>query len=547
LKHVLIFLLLTNIAAGATYYCDAAAAGTGNAGTEGDPFSEADLTDLTQAWDLGDTIYCKGSFGTIDVLAQEYGNVGTGHTTWSAWPGFTPDANVVQIRDTNYLKFDGWNLDAGWADAEKMYTINFSQAGADEIYFKDCNIYGTRRINPSFGDFFPYYHAPAYGGVAQPYVIYVNTAAINDVTIDGCTFRHGFNFLELKRNSTWIIKNSTFHRSGGNAGINSGGDYGTDVHITVQDCTFYDFKPYYGLYSYLGTETAGDWDNLSAYETITFSTGATGIFWSWTGTYVQFWADDENNLPTAAEADGTTITRDSDPSNYIFTKSGAVQQAHNDCIVFPNDAGRPDNPCIIERCLFYNCHNDFLKSEGAENSDPNFIFRNNVCWTTEEGTADLDKHLLIGGGDVEIYNNIFISEHVGQIAFQISSNAQSSIVVNNIISYVNTACVPATTTVGYNIFMQSVGDIDDDLEGTGDIYGQDFADIPAGNNRYFTDFTNNDYSVYNSSSPQVGTASAMYAPSDDFIGTVRPQGGTDDIGAYEFIQNSVFYLFGVYQ
>jgi len=52
-------------------------------------------------------------------------------------------------------------------------------------------------------------------------------------------------------------------------------------------------------------------------------------------------------------------------------------------------------------------------------------------------------------------------------------------------------------------------------------------------NDAFTDYANGDFSVKNSSSVLYDAASATYAPADDIIGTERPQGSADDIGAFE--------------
>jgi hypothetical protein len=53
-------------------------------------------------------------------------------------------------------------------------------------------------------------------------------------------------------------------------------------------------------------------------------------------------------------------------------------------------------------------------------------------------------------------------------------------------------------------------------------------------NPQFVSPSTGDYRL-KSTSPAIGYGSSRYAPSDDIVGAARPQGGRDDIGAYEYI------------
>ena len=70
----------------------------------------------------------------------------------------------------------------------------------------------------------------------------------------------------------------------------------------------------------------------------------------------------------------------------------------------------------------------------------------------------------------------------------------------------------------------------------GDDTGESTAQSPSGGS-WDNEFTTpgSDFSL-ESGGNCVGNASATYAPADDIIGTARPQGGTDDIGAFEYVE-----------
>lgn len=80
---IIVSLCLALSAQAATYYCDAAQTGTNHAGTDADPYSEADLLSksLEVQWQPGDAIYCKGAFGNIISPDQTYGSAGGGYVT----------------------------------------------------------------------------------------------------------------------------------------------------------------------------------------------------------------------------------------------------------------------------------------------------------------------------------------------------------------------------------------------------------------------------------------------------------------------------------
>ena len=54
----------------------------------------------------------------------------------------------------------------------------------------------------------------------------------------------------------------------------------------------------------------------------------------------------------------------------------------------------------------------------------------------------------------------------------------------------------------------------------------------------FVDPANGDFSLTASAANLIDQGNATYAPVNDYIGTNRPQGAADDIGAYEYVSKS---------
>ena len=80
-------------------------------------------------------------------------------------------------------------------------------------------------------------------------------------------------------------------------------------------------------------------------------------------------------------------------------------------------------------------------------------------------------------------------------------------------------------TIDHNLFYQDSGSCPGDCKHGTDAVTSD---------PLFTNKATDDFSI-TATSPAINTGSATSAPSDDYIGTSRPQGAADDIGAYERI------------
>ncbi len=501
----------------ATYYADAAQSGSGHAGTEIDAYSEADMHNSALVWDPGDTIYCKGSFGDIDIANQAYGTVGGGWVTWAVWPGFVPDCNDIDVgAGTLYLKLDGWKIDKGWSDSGGQNTIVFA-GDCSYLWFHDCTIKGVRRINPGSGDYYPYT-----GATTANYTVLMNQGGTTPdyITFDGCDFSYGTSGLYLSRDSTGLlIKGCDFHRYG-NDSITWGSAYGAPDGV-IQDCNFYDQHQWYTSYAYPGYAT-GAWSGHE-YETITHSSGVSGIYWRMhTDTnWIYFFADDAANLPTALETDHTVFTLDSDP-NITFTYDssyGAIQQAHVDCISFEAvSAPQTGGNCTIERCAFWDSSNGFIKSTGTIATA--FTLRNS--WMAFDGPGGQPMNL--GGGVITMYGNTsYIIPPMTTSAIRINNGVASITAYNNIFSGTAIWSDVPDANLGHNVWIASMDNVDVDARGSGDIYGQ----LPV---NLFTDANNRDFTLVPGCTAR-DFGDANYTDGVDYTNTART--AIPDAGAYE--------------
>jgi hypothetical protein len=160
-------------------------------------------------------------------------------------------------------------------------------------------------------------------------------------------------------------------------------------------------------------------------------------------------------------------------------------------------------------------------------------------------------HLKFQGGDYHVYNNTFAENHQSGIsggAFYFSSITSEAIFANNAFTDIK-----GDTYYGRGGGCDDAGDAakiswynnmsDVNIVGAGYCESQNSGWAADSNNTGsktqaalgFTDVSGNDYSI-GANSDLLEGGHATYAPADDYIGTSRPQGSLDDIGAYEFEQ-----------
>lgn len=203
---------------------------------------------------------------------------------------------------------------------------------------------------------------------------------------------------------------------------------------------------------------------------------------------------------------------------------------------------------------FYNAYDAGLSNSGVNESTNRNVVKNSRFFNNGTGALGFATHLTLGCGDADqaynnvlyklgnatayslildgfgcgsmgtptsnavIYNNTVYASDTGSTNFYVSTEATNAILRNNI-SYALGGAIPYFNG------------------GTGTVQDHNL-NIPSGStNPQFTNIATNDYSITSSSTARdAGTTIGTF--STDIIGTARPQNGTWDIGAYEFIVSS---------
>lgn len=171
---------------------------------------------------------------------------------------------------------------------------------------------------------------------------------------------------------------------------------------------------------------------------------------------------------------------------------------------------------------------------GGDGYIDNAMIENNIVYNSH-----FKGFSLISVRNAIISNNITYGNHGAggvHIVEQLDSHYSSgNTVVNNTLDETATACVRINAGNTANVVFNNVclGSTGIAFEGSGNFQSNNLT-ATAG----FTNRASHDYSL-TPGAAQIGAGLASYqsriAPAVDFLGTVRPQGGSYDVGAYEFV------------
>lgn len=244
----------------------------------------------------------------------------------------------------------------------------------------------------------------------------------------------------------------------------------------------------------------------------------------------------------------------------------------------------------VDRCLFYDDgrnpggigdQNDYVHDHNWYAQGAGHIAKNCIFYNIYGGWAiKIDGHLgsftgsthqIINcsfGGDTNTFNYSNITYHGGHITIYnnyagygggIQSHPSGVVIANNVFHdppvsiyggpYDNFAIqcynMPNPSILSSTSILNNVTNADD-LVKFPPTY--DSTDCQAYNNNHdgttdagilntdlgMTDPDNNDFTLTDTATYLIGTGNATYAPSEDYLGTSRPIGSVDDIGAYEY-------------
>jgi hypothetical protein len=524
LYFILALLLPAQLCIGATYYCDLTEVDAGT-GTTGDPWQLSQAEDSGNV-SAGDTVYLRGTGATITITSNSDANGSAGSPIiFKQWVGETQaqfTSVVIDGSSAPFYEFNGLKVDAGTGTSWVVAVSENLSGSGGEITFDGCTIHGYRPTTYPGGDYYPYYFDTVAPGTN--YTMSFTTISGITLTIKNSSIMHGRRLLNLSdiTSGTVLIENNTFDRCSEDF-ISSGGDNGVD-NATYRGNVFGETYPAsrnYGKRYWPGSAT-GTWAGHEG-ETVTQdTTNASGIYVGQDDGRFYIVADDENNLPVRTDQDVWRL--DSDSVNVYFTPSDNGDSAHNDHIQLQ---GYDDNVTVEKNLFIANADYDGNGLKLAGNLGDGIIVKNNVFNFNTPNIAYAIYASQCSTYYRQIVNNTIISKQYNSIRF---TNANGKYVLTNNIIISDITDAGSSITASNNIYSGS-----DPYSDANSIENQDFTDSPSGNNRYFNDYTNGDYSTFDTDSPQIDAGSSSGdIPDSDYVGLPRPSGTTYDVGAYEF-------------
>ncbi|MGD9222545.1 MAG: choice-of-anchor Q domain-containing protein [Desulfobacteraceae bacterium] len=501
----------------AEYYCDLTLSNDGS-GSTNDPWQWSQAENNTNV-SAGDTVYLRGSGGNVTLSTNIDAN-GSDNSpvTYQQWPGQTQarfDSMVIDGTGAPHYVFDGINIDAGTGTTWVTAFIESWSGTGGALTFRNCTIWGFRNSGYSGGDFYPYYLGDTGSTFRNVHTMSFSNTDGLDLTIDNCTFLHGWRILSLygMRNGNIMVTNNAFDRAGEDFINCSGGTENVTISGNILGQT-YGAQAYYSVHLWAGT-AAGTWAGHEGDTVTQDTTNASGFYVGQYNGRIYIIADDESNLLSVVAP--YTWRLDSDPANIYFSVSDDGDNQH--CDYFSTEGC--DNIRLDANDFVYQPYSAQAVKFAAS---ANGTMQNCVIRKWNSGIAAV---ILENIGTVNIFNNIIDPISNDAHTVRMISGIQLNL-ANNILR--GAIYQSGNVTASNNVWTGSAV-----WSGSGDLTNQDLSDSPSGNSRYFTDFTNGDYTPYDgSSSPQVDAGSAAYAPDRDFLGVSRPQGRSDDIGPYEY-------------
>lgn len=412
---------------GYSYYVDSQLGDDAAAGTATAPWKT--FARAQQAVQPGDSVYCSGSLGRIDMTIASPKGTSDRWITYKKWEGrAVPHASALVFNGAKadrYLIFQGFTFAPGEV-ASASYTENNAVylAGGWYVTLDDCDIEGARlaitpgAVDPSVG-FAPYTPVAPY---PPPAVTAGTPGDASFITIKNCRIKYcaiGISVTEnpaytTKQARNWVITDNDIEEASED-GIRFASKGGSSSYIArnyIFNQTFYRYP-----FNWAGQPSfAGAWAGRQWQKVTQDGTGASAIFYKLepvSDGRLRFYvlADDKDHLP-ARNTTGRWVL-DSDPTVYFdpLTVDGLPttgDNAHTDGIAV---MGPSENVMWENNAIEVSKYGGAaMKMENLGGHPLNHTFQNNLFYAMPALNPALGAFLLnIAGGNNCVFkqNTIF--------------------------------------------------------------------------------------------------------------------------------------------
>jgi len=513
-------------------------------GSSGDGTSWAQAKKTWAEMDtLLDALGTDGAGDTVDVNSGSYGDMIEGvlseerddWLTFEAATDTVPDINYIETNGNTgtqlYLKFIGFDVN------DRINCRN----GIDYLWVEDCEISANPLTNLSGGFYAPYWKGNA------DYIIRLAGGSSN-ITIKDCNLVGGYQGVS----ASWPMDNVTIV---GNTIHNLAAD-GLSIagcnDLIIRDNTIYDIDCRRTFVAIIGTQAGGDW---TAGEVLNQAvSGAAGVFDSNSATRLYAYITSETEWAgTNTESGGYSSPGDNGTitgatSGNTVTSITTIDPFHSECMEILHYKAQTQTNVLVERnnCYRLSATTWIQNNQGgkfhayATSTWVDVVVQNNIFLATNRSL------LLTGANGISFYNNTM---PLGDLDVDLESSSNSTQIdefYNNIITTISVNIDQYGKTCqivshGNNIYSEADpnhlgGSYTYPFEiGATDLAGQDLTAS------YFTDYATNDFTLLVGSSA-INAGNGTYAPAVDILSISRPQGGVDDIGAYEYVSPTKYLI-----
>ncbi|RKY05859.1 MAG: hypothetical protein DRP65_12530, partial [Planctomycetota bacterium] len=547
-------------AIGGTYYVSVDGTGTGENGSQSNPYTLAESISYASANPSETIVFlmASGSYGFFS-----YDTTRTAWVSWQADAGQTPIISASGtaameigsggvLRDL-YVRLEGITIETTSPLAAWRYLIRLQMA--NHVAFADCNIRGAGTFNNEDGTTglsLNYCQNIELNGCTvdgpgserrRSFDIPINSRNAEHITIDGCDISGG-RYGILAWGSDWVIRNCKIHDS------YSDGIIGNCIqNLIIEDCEIYDI-----LAEFYFTDDIGGANYNNSTLTITQGPGSPSWAPYYEG-YVKITASFGGQTRTTSHAEitgstETTITIASDDAYGQSADPGSVSKVevawghHLDCIQFWTPGGYyPGNTnfyftknITIRRNKMYNCtHHAMLwnmlrpdpVNEGHDYGSANFLIENNLIYDMAQSGLGDQSIAIEDTKGIDFVNNTIL----GYV--DLAHDLEVGSFVNNIVDELSIPEHANQTTIEsrhHNLIntwnARTPYDYDDNGEGVGStIYAND-----TNFHALFNNYAADDFSP-SAGSDTIDAGTTQQAPTVDICGEDRK--GIPDIGCYE--------------